>query len=183
MDETSPTLLDRLRQPDDPAAWARFVQLYNPILLAFTGRLGLHDNDAADLVQEVLLLLVQKLPQFQYDDAGSFRAWLWTLMRNKAAALRRRRQPHAAVLPEIAVADTLGQVGEDEYRQQLVARALEIMQSEFQPSTWKACWEHVISGRPAAEVAAELGMTAGAVYAAKFRVLARLRLELQGLLD
>ncbi len=72
---------------------------------------------------------------------------------------------------------------EAEYRELLVARALELMQDEFQPATWKACWEVVVAGRPAAEVAAELGLTIGAVYAAKSRVLRRLRRELDGLLE
>jgi RNA polymerase sigma-70 factor, ECF subfamily len=74
-------------------------------------------------------------------------------------------------------------LAEAEYRQQLVSRALELMHTDFQPATWRAFWEHGVCGRPAAEVAAELGLTTGAVYAAKFRVLDRLRKELQGLLD
>jgi RNA polymerase sigma-70 factor (ECF subfamily) len=57
------------------------------------------------------------------------------------------------------------------------------MQAEFSPKTWKACWEHVVAGRPAAEVAAELGISVGSVYVAKSRVLSRLRQELEGLLD
>jgi len=57
------------------------------------------------------------------------------------------------------------------------------MQTEFSPSMWKACWEHAVMGRPAAEVAAELGIRVGSVYVAKSRILARLRLELQDLLD
>jgi RNA polymerase sigma-70 factor, ECF subfamily len=54
------------------------------------------------------------------------------------------------------------------------------MQAEFQPATWKACWECAAVGRPAAEVAAELGMTVNAVYLATSRVLRRLRQELAG---
>ena len=57
------------------------------------------------------------------------------------------------------------------------------MQAEFAPGTWKACWEHVVMGRPAAEVAAELGLALGSVYVAKSRVMSRLRQELQGLLE
>ena len=72
---------------------------------------------------------------------------------------------------------------EVEYRQQLVRRALQIMQAEFETTTWKACWEFVVSGRPAAEVAAELGVSVDVVYGAKSRVLRRLRQELDGLLD
>jgi RNA polymerase sigma-70 factor (ECF subfamily) len=49
--------------------------------------------------------------------------------------------------------------------------------------TWQACWEFVVRDRPAAAVAAELGITVNAVYLAKSRVLRRLREELQGLLD
>ena len=57
------------------------------------------------------------------------------------------------------------------------------MQTEFPPKTWQACWEHVVQGPAAAEVAAELGIAVGSVYVAKSRVLCRLREELQGLLD
>ncbi len=74
-------------------------------------------------------------------------------------------------------------IWEAEYRQQVAHRALELMQTDFEPATWKACWEVVAAGRRVAEVAAELGMTPGAVSAAKFRVLARLREELAGLVD
>ena len=56
------------------------------------------------------------------------------------------------------------------------------MQTEFRPTTWKACWEHVVAGRPAAEVAAELGVSVNAVYLAKSHVLSRLRQEMAGLL-
>ena len=72
---------------------------------------------------------------------------------------------------------------EAEYRQHLMARSLKIMQAQFHPTTWQACWEHVALGRAAAEVAADLGISAGTVYVAKARILSRLRVELHGLLD
>src|SRR5262249_13808347 len=67
-------------------------------------------------------------------------------------------------------------------RQHLVSRALQLMQADFQPGTWKACWEQVANGRAAAEVARELGMTVNAAHLAKSRVLRRLRQGLGGLL-
>ena len=68
--------------------------------------------------------------------------------------------------------------------QHVAARALLVMKRDFEPATWKACWEVIVSGRPAAEIAAELGLSVAAVYAARYRVLHRLRQEiLQGLLD
>lgn len=188
MNSTSPTLLQRLRHPSEEGAWGRFVQLYSPLLFHWSRRLGLSEADAADLVQEVFTTLVQKLPEFHYDPAKGFRAWLWTVLRNKwRDHLRRRAGAPAAGSPEhlaeVAAPDDSGEPGEEEYRRHLVGRALQVMQVEFSARTWKACWEHVAVGRPAAEVAAELGISVGSVYVAKSRVMARLRQELAELLD
>jgi RNA polymerase sigma-70 factor (ECF subfamily) len=54
------------------------------------------------------------------------------------------------------------------------------MRTDFEPATWRACWERVAAGRPAAEVAAELGVSVEVVYAATYRVIRRLRSELAG---
>jgi hypothetical protein len=82
-----------------------------------------------------------------------------------------------------AEADGAELFAEAEYRNFLVGRALRLMQAEFQASTWKACWECVVNSKPAAAVAAELDTTVEGVWAAKARVLRRLREELQGLLE
>jgi RNA polymerase sigma-70 factor, ECF subfamily len=185
--DTSASLLERLHQPAQEHAWARFVQLYTPLLFFWARRLGLQEPDAADLVQDVFALLVRKLPEFTYDRHRSFRAWLRTVTLNSWRNRRRRAElPRAegpADLDGLAGPDPADVLGEEEYRRWLVGRALELMQAEFQPSTWKACWECVVHGRPAAEVAADLGLSVGAVYMAKSRVLSRLRLELADLLD
>jgi RNA polymerase sigma-70 factor (ECF subfamily) len=185
MQETPASLLERLRRPDEQAAWARFVDLYSPLIYYWARRVGLQPHDAADLVQEVFTLLVRKLPEFTYDRHKTFRGWLRTVTLNKWRERRRHRTVPAV---DVGRADDVpapqGEVlWQSEYRQQIVSRALEIMRTGFRPVTWKACWEVVVGGRPAPEVAAELGLTAGAVHAARFRVLARLRQELAGLLD
>jgi RNA polymerase sigma-70 factor (ECF subfamily) len=184
--ETPASLLKRLREPHSQQAWTRFVQLYTPLLYHWARRLGLHDPDAADLVQDVLVLLVRKLPEFTYDRNKSFRAWLRTITHNCWRTRCRRfelpREVHPPDLDGLADSADEDVLSETEYRQWLVGRALELMQAEFQVTTWKACWECVVSGRAAAEVAAELGMSVGAVYMAKSRVLSRLRQELTDLL-
>jgi RNA polymerase sigma-70 factor (ECF subfamily) len=88
-----------------------------------------------------------------------------------------------AALAELASPAETNGPDEVEYRQQLVGRALKLMQTEFQPATWKACWECVVMDRPAADVARELGITLNAVYLAKSRVLRRLHQELDGLIE
>jgi RNA polymerase sigma-70 factor, ECF subfamily len=185
MHTTSISLLERLRRPDESLAWTRFVELYTPLLTSWARRLGLSDSDAADLVQEVFAILVRKLPSFAYDAHKSFRGWLKTVALNQWRAMQRRKSPtpiETAALEELPAPDAEA-FWESEYRAHLVRRALAIMQAEFQPTTWKACWECTVNGRPAPEVAAELGLTVGAVWAAKFRVLRRLREELDGLFD
>ncbi len=57
------------------------------------------------------------------------------------------------------------------------------MRTEFAPTTWKACWETIVQGRPGTEVARALGISENAVYIARCRVLRRLRQELGGLME
>ena len=189
MNTTSLTLLDRLGSDCDATAWGRFVDLYTPLLLAWCRRLGLSDADAADLSQTVFITFYENLPEFRYDPSRSFRAWLKTVMMNAWRNQCRQRQSHcpagaAGVDPDlIPDTDPRLQLDEAEYRAQIVRRALVLMQEHFEPNTWQACWEFVVHDRPAAEVAAELGISVNAVYLAKSRVLQHLRRELRWFLD
>lgn len=184
MTKTSISLLERLRQPAAPEAWSRFVELYTPLLYYWARRVALQPHDAADLVQEVFATLVEKLPAFRYDSNRSFRGWLRTLTLNKWRERCRRKSPTSDGSLDTHVDDGQAEAfWETEYQQEMVRRALEIMQTDFQAPTWKACWETVVAGRPAAEVAAELGLTVNAVYLARTRVLRRLRQELGEMLD
>jgi RNA polymerase sigma-70 factor (ECF subfamily) len=182
---TPRSLLERLRQPGDQAAWERFVELYTPLLFVWSRRLGLQSADAADRIQELFSSLVQTLPAFHYDPSRRFRGWLWTVFRNRVRTWQ-SQQPDVAQRPDLDTlpeADPADALMEAEYRRHLVGRALQVMRTDFEESTWRACWECVAQDRPAAEVARELGISVEAVYQAKSRVLARLRQELDGLLE
>jgi len=185
MSQTPVSLLERLRQPGAREAWERFVELYSPLIYAWSRRAGMQDQDAADLVQDVLVTLVQAMPTFVYDRHKSFRGWLRTITMNKWRDFCKKPERAVAggdaVLAQAVAPDEA--FWEADYRQHLANRALQVMRADFQPATWKAFWEQVIVGRPAADVGAELGLSQGAVYAARFRVLDRLRRELAGMLD
>jgi RNA polymerase sigma-70 factor (ECF subfamily) len=159
MDSTSVSLLEQIRLDPEAQAWRRFTDLYTPLLYYWAKRLGLQQTDAADLVQDVFLLLVRKLPGFNYDRSRSFRGWLHTLLLNQFRTARRKPPVATLASDNSALAAAAG--GD---------------QAE-------ACWRQVVDGRTAAEVAAELGISEGAAYVAKCRVLRRLREELDGLLD
>ncbi len=130
----------------------------------------------------------KKLPQFRYDSAKSFRAWLRTLTENRWRDRLRRlaarpKEVGDAPLDAVAAPVEVNLFSDEEYRQQLIGRAIQIMQGEFESATWKACWAAIVEGKKGAAVAAELGMKVEAVYQARSRVLRRLRQELCGLLD
>ncbi len=139
-------------------------------------------------MQDVFATLVRKLPQFAYDSHKTFRGWLHTVARNKWHDYCRAGKACVATgLDGAAVADSDGadpaaQFWEHEYRELLLRRAVQLMQTDF-PDTWEACYQVIVVGRPVPAVAAERGMTANALHQAKFRMLKRLRQELAGLLD
>jgi RNA polymerase sigma-70 factor (ECF subfamily) len=187
MHTTPVSLLERLRQPaGDQAAWEHFVKLYTPLLFSWGRATGLGSDEAADLVQDVFTVLVQKMPHFVHDKQHRFRAWLRTVLMNKWRNRMRRPPPaplHDGEAGEAPAADPLDMFAEAEYQQYLVRRALELMQRDFQATTWKAFWEVVVVGRAAREVGRELGLSVNSVYVARVRVLSRLREELAGLLE
>ncbi len=185
---TPPSLLERLRRSPEREAWERFVEMYTPLFFAWAKRLGVGPHDARDLVQDLFAVLVEKLPRFEYEPGKSFRGWLRTVFLNRWRNWRRGQAREAAAVAGVARDQSTAlteppELEEAEYRRYLVQRALRLMQAEFEPVTWQACWEYVACGRPAQEVAAALGITVNSVYLAKARVLRRLRNELAGLLD
>ena len=152
-------------------------------------RAGLNDAEAADVSQEVLTALVSQIGESGYSpDRGRFRDWLRGIAVHKATDLLRRRgrqitsQESGWFDRAVDHADS-ARFWELEYDRLLVERALEIMRTDFEETSWRACWEHLVGDRPAADVGHELGLSEGAVYAAKSRILKRLRQELKDLLD
>jgi RNA polymerase sigma factor (sigma-70 family) len=165
-DPTSSSLLLRLTRPGEEAAWRRFIDLYTPLLFSWASRMGFPDQDAADLVQDVFVVLVQKVPQFRYDPDMSFRSWLRTVAENSwRDALRKRaavpKNACAAVLDDAATPDGAAVLWETEYRQHLLGRSVHLMRTDFEERTWKACWALVVEGKTGANVASELGMGRG----------------------
>jgi RNA polymerase sigma-70 factor (ECF subfamily) len=185
MNSTPQSLLLRLRQPDD-AAWGQFVDLYTPLLFHWATRSGLQQQDALELVQEMFLTLVQALPSFEYDRHGSFRAWLYTMLRRKWVDLRRKqtRLPgNDAGLSAAQAPDELVEIHEREYRAFLIRRGLELVEQELGATTIAAFRATALDERPTSEVACELGISENAVYQARRRVLRKLKEQLAGLWD
>jgi RNA polymerase sigma-70 factor (ECF subfamily) len=189
--DLSSSLLVRVRAQDQ-AAWGRLVSLYTPLVYRWCRRGGLKGEDAADVGQEVFRSVARKIDDFRRDGSGtSFRAWLHAITRHKIIDHYRRAESQEAAaggseaqtrLQELADG-ALTAADETEEANLLYRRAVELIQVEFEDSTWRAFWRVVIEGAPAGDVATELGITRNAVYLAKARVLRRLRDEFADLED
>lgn len=184
---TRPSLLVRIRDVRDERAWGEFVDLYGPLVYGFARRHGFQDADAADVTQEILRAVCRAAPQFEYDPRrGAFRAWLYTVARNKlrnALAARKIREQGsgdtAALmrLHEIPLPEEAPPAWDQEYEQRIFAAAAERVRPCVEATTWQAFWRTAVAGEPPQQVAAALQMTVAAVYLAKSRVLARLKAE------
>ncbi len=187
MQTTSLTLLDAVKGNPHAPEWGRFTRLYLPLIERWAIRNGFQPADAADLAQDVLLKLLSALPGYRREDGRSFRSWLFRLATNAGHDFRRRvatrKLPAGDGLSGVVNAAPFAEMDEAEYLRELSRRAVEAVRGDFGEQTMAAFTGTKIDGRPAAEVAAELGITTNAVYVAVNRVMTRLRQELDGLLD
>jgi RNA polymerase sigma-70 factor (ECF subfamily) len=191
--ETSASLLDRLAGSPTEADWRRLHDLYRPLLEGWVLRAGVSRADADDLIQDVLLAVVRQVGTFEHRGGGGFRGWLRTVLARRITDFQRRRAGRPVApggsdlanrLEELASPESeLSRIWDLEHDTHVARRALRIVQADFAPATWQAFRRQVIDGLPAAQAAAECGITLNAALLAKSRVLRRLRREVAGLID
>jgi RNA polymerase sigma factor (sigma-70 family) len=187
---TRASLLVRLKAPRDERAWIEFVEIYEPLIHRLARAKGVQEADADDLAQDVFRTVADAIERWDPDPArGSFRAWLSRIARNLIVNLlaARRRQTASfgtggtemfELLQAQPAADADSALFDIEYRRQIFANAAKCTRVQFQETTWLAFWRTAVEGRDLAEVAAELGLTPGALYVARSRVMARIRQEI-----
>lgn len=213
MSVTNETLLERVRNTADHAAWGEFFAIYEPLLLNYVrGRvrdrsLGWNDHDVQDIVQEIFIKLYRTLPDFHLDHGrGRFRTWLYRITVNaildrvpgrksadKVAAENlatdnapapQRRRPKVHDEGQVDLRNLTSGAYEPDldwangYRQAVLDAVLPQIQAEVSatnPNKWESFARHGLQNRPAAEVAAELGINANLVYQNTARVLELVR--------
>ncbi len=191
MSDTPFTLLQELRTQPSDQAWQRLVEVYDTLLRTWLGDQG---SDQDDLVQEILLVLMKKLPEFEHSgQPGAFRSWLKAIMTNciRRSWRSERQKPLATGDSEFLqklqqLEDPTSDLSRDWDQQHdriVMQRLLNLIRSDVEQVVWMAFYRHGIEGVPARDVAEELGMTANYVYVAKSRVLKKLRTLAAGLVD
>ena len=187
---TRASLLVRLRDGGDASAWQEFVRLYAPVIYGFARKRGLQDADAADLMQDVLRSVSSAVHRLEYDPVrGTFRGWLFTVTRNKVFNFLESRSRRVQGSGDSRVQQRLEQhAGADgnlsadweaDYQRATAAQAMDRVKGEFQAATWEAFLLTAVEGRSPAQAASRVGLSVGAIYVAKSRVIARLRLEIE----
>lgn len=178
------SLILRLPNAADAAAWEEVVQIYGPLVFRLARRQGLQRVDADDLVQEVFTAVSKQVEQWlQRTDRGPFRAWMLRIARNIAVNLLTRRPLGGAAvggswqgLSQIeGHASEVSSQFDLEYQQEVFRWAAEQVRQSVAESTWLSFQLTHIDQLPVAEAAVKLGISPGAVYIARCRVMNRLR--------
>jgi RNA polymerase sigma-70 factor, ECF subfamily len=181
------TLLARLRHEGDAQAWTTFVDLYTPLVFRYCRNRNLQDADARDVAQQVLAAVYQFIGKFEYDrEKGRFRNWLGAVTAHEISRHQRKeRRPGKGVgegwgdeLAKLATASA-DPVWVEEFNSYIFQLALERIRQEFEPEVWQAfdlTWLQDVQPRVAATT---IGKPAAWVYKARYKVIERLRKELE----
>lgn len=187
--ETRDSLLVRVKNPADSAAWEQFAQIYRPVVYRLARGRGLQDADAQDLAQKVLISVAAAIPNWKRTSPNArFHHWLRRVAKNEVLKTLSRKPKDQASGGTTATKLLRGQINascdiEDlidlEYRRQLIRRAAEIVRERADETTWSAFSLTMVDGHSISEAAQRLGRNEGMVYAARSRVVRRMRDEIR----
>jgi RNA polymerase sigma-70 factor (ECF subfamily) len=190
---TSLSLIKNVRDRSDKESWSRFHDFYAPLLMRYLRRLGLLEDRANDLVQDVFVRLLQALPTFELDSKrGRFRSYLWKLtysaLVDEARRVKVRRQAEEEWVKRFhesseaeskRLQDELNEINQE----QVLKRALPRVHAATSRQAWACFEQRVLRDRSGADISADLGITAEAVYVYASRVLKAVRKECAALAE
>jgi len=208
-DEPLPTrasLLNRLKDAGDDTSWQEFHRTYRGLLVGVARRAGLNEHEALEAVQDTLIAVAKKMPEFRYEPGkDSFKGWLLRIVRWKIVDQVRRRgqaaesvaaEEQASVAERLALTEDLeldpmiipvnladprqdfDAIWDAEWKRHLLAQALARVKRRAKPEQYAIYHLHVIEERPVAEVRRTLGVSVTSIYLAKHRVGAQIKREI-----
>jgi RNA polymerase sigma factor (sigma-70 family) len=171
---TRSSLLSRLKNASDAAAWQNFVDNYGRLIFQVCLRTGLQRQEAEEVVQETIAAVSQAMPKFTYDRSkGSFKGWLARVTRNHIADFLTKKSREAAPEEQMqaaAGADDLGEAWESEWRQHILDRALRRVQEVVSARNIQIFQLSAVQGWSTDEIAKSLSISRARVYLARHRV-------------
>ena len=181
---TSKTLLRRVRDPEDRAAWHEFFAIYAPLLENYARAHGLSAGDAEEVRDQCLEVIARKMPDFEYrapapGTRGGFQGWLYRIAKGKIVDLLRKPSTRQVETGELGgLVDP--EPGPDElwdrhWRGEHLRYALAEVKRRESPASYGAFELLLVEELSVPEVCARLNLNANQVYKAKSRVLRRVR--------
>src|SRR5262245_41101612 len=199
-DELIPTrdsLLSRLKDRQDADSWRDFFNTYWKLVYGVALKAGLTGEEAQEVVQETVITVARRIPEFKYDPAVcSFKTWLLNLTRWRIIDQIRKRPPHhvpsrhgrrdsnrTATVERIAdpSGPDLDAIWDEEWRQQLLDAAVQRVKNKVNPEQYPIIQLCVFKHWPAKKAASELGVSVARVYLSKHRVGVLLKKEVKTL--
>lgn len=193
------SLLSRLKDVDDREGWREFFETYRDLIFAVAKKAGLTDTEAEEAVQETLITVAKKMPEFQTNpEAGSFKGWLLNTTRWKVTDQFRRRKPDQIHRQHRRPGDSLGGTGtlerlpdeealqpeeiwDEEWKRNLFNLALRRVEQRTKAKHYQIFYLNVVKDTPGPKVADQLGVSAAQVYIVKHRLSAALKKEVRKL--
>jgi RNA polymerase sigma-70 factor (ECF subfamily) len=193
--QTRATLLHRLKNWQDQASWQDFFDTYWRLIYGVARKAGMNDAEAQDVVQETMFAVAKHIPSFQYDPKlGSFKAWLLNMTRWRILDQFRRRRSGQAAPPNDTETGTAGiekvpdpaaaqidQIWEAEWRQNLLAAAMDNVKRRIDPQKYQIFDFYVNKEWSPEKVAQSFGISIDQVYLAKHRITEALKIEVERL--
>jgi RNA polymerase sigma-70 factor (ECF subfamily) len=184
---TRRSLLGRLRNWEDQASWREFFDTYWKFIYGVAIRSGLNDQEAEDVVQETVLSIARKMPDYVYDPTRcTFKGWIMHVTRLRIVDQFRRRPPPGRGrtvsdegsrltdlierVPDLAASARQEAMWEEEWERNLVDAAMERVKIQVKPAHFQIFHLSAVKGMKAAEVARMLQVGVGQVYLVRHRV-------------
>jgi len=194
---TRSSLLSRLKHWSDDKSWEVFFHTYAKLIYNFAVKLGLRDAEAQDVVQETVLAVAKKIPGFKYDrSVGSFKGWLLKIARWKVMDQFRKRRPGEVRGAKNADATSrtstiqkipdpaglaLEAVWDEEWKSRILEAATERVKRRVNPKHYQIFELYAVRKWPVEKVTKSLRVSVDQVYAAKSRISALLKKEINTL--
>jgi RNA polymerase sigma factor (sigma-70 family) len=183
--ETRASLLLRVRDPADQAAWREFVEIYRPVIVRLVRQKGMQAADAEDVAQEVLAAVAKAIEQRAHDPGrAKFRTWLRRVATNAILNAISRGRPdrgsgdsalHAVLDQQPSPGGPDSDLLRLEHRREVFRWAARQVRQEFRAETWEAFWRTAVEGCSIEAAAEQLAKNPGSIYAARSRVIRRIQ--------
>ena len=191
--QTRYTLLERVKNRADENSWSDFVDIYRPYIYGLVRRMGSNHEDSEDLSQSILLVLWEKIPQFEANfRTGAFRLWLSKLVKNRVinhyVKQNNRSDKIADNVQDIARElnsmpdDKLQKMFQDEWENYIGVKAWESLENELDENL-KKVFQMSMENKSSEEISEKVGIAVPTVYVYRKRVTDRLRKKIKELQD